>query len=216
MNIQELREWVKRRLTRKAKQAERAFISEFTVKSTTNCLNHGIQLGENIWNCKIGAMGLHENGASQCWNNKARVCPLFELKRDVEKLKSDFRKMNPNELAIRWPSIGELIRFDCMLSMVDEFGDENHEENARSEVHQSGDQLLSSEDETGIGSDDEDVRRERGPGHSDSTSSNQAGIDTNWVPDPRGSIFGSSDSTGLSMAALAESRDRRSSDRETL
>ena len=103
MRLQELKVLIQNRLSRKARQAERAYVSEFTVKSTVNCSNHGIQLADGIWHCRINAMGLHEQGASQCWNNKARICPVFELLRDVDTLRRDFRKMSPNELAIRWP-----------------------------------------------------------------------------------------------------------------
>jgi hypothetical protein len=205
MNLQELKEWVKKRLSRKARQAERAYINEFTVKSTTNCLNHGIQLGDGIWHCKINAMGLHEQGASQCWNQKARLCPLFELLRDVEVLKRDFRNMGPNELAIRWPSLGELIRFDYMVSLVAESGVECHEENARSEVHQSGDQLPSSGNAEGIGFDDEDVRGEFSHGHGNSTSEDSPGIHTGGKSDARSSEFGASNSTGLSMEFVGRS-----------
>ena len=213
MNLQELKDWVKRRLTRKAKQAERAYVSEFTVKSTTNCLNHGIQLGDSVWHCKINAMGLHEQGASQCWNNKARVCPLFELLRDVDTLKRDFRRMSPNELSIRWPSLGELIRFDHVLSLVGETEVETHVE---SSMHQSGDELLSSGDETGIGSIDGDFQWESEPGRSDSTLPDQTGIDESGEPDSGSSISGASHSSGLSMAVVPRSGDRSSADREAI
>lgn len=213
MNLQELKEWVKRRLTRKAKQAERAYVSEFTVKSTTNCLNHGIQLGEGTWHCKINAMGLHEQGASQCWHNKARVCPVFELLRDVERLRRDFREMSPNELSIRWPSLGELIRFDHVLSLVGEPQVDTHVE---SSLHQPGDQLPSSGDEEGIGFDDGDVRGEHIPGCGDSTSSDQTGIDEGGESNSRSSISGASHSPGLSMAVVPKSGDRSGADREAI
>jgi hypothetical protein len=212
MNILELREWVKRRLSRKARQAEKAYVSEFTIKRTTNCLNHGIQLGESTFHCKINALGLHEQGASQCWNNKAQVCPVFELLRDVETLKRDFRKMQPNELAIRWPSLGELIRFDHMLSLVEA---EDHG-NVEPPVYQSGNQLPLSGDETGIGPADGDVRREHRPGCSHSTLSNQAGIDASGTSDARSSEFGAGDPSSMSMATLHESRDRSGANREAV
>jgi hypothetical protein len=213
MNLQELREWVKRRLSRKARQAESAYVSEFTVKSTTNCLNHGIQLGDGIWHCKINAMGLHEQGASQCWNNKARVCPLFELLRDVETLRRDFRSMRPNELSIRWPSLGELIRFDHVLSLVEESKVETHVE---SPLYQSGNQLSSSGDETGIGFVDGDVRGEHGSGRGNSTPSNQTGIDASGESDQGSSEFGAGNPSGLSMAIMGRSRDGDNSNRETI
>jgi hypothetical protein len=213
MNLQELKEWIKRRLTRKARQAERAFISEFTVKCTTNCLNHGIQLGDGVWHCKINAMGLHEQGASQCWNHKARVCPLFELSRDVETLKSDFRRIGPNELSIRWPSLGELIRFDHVLSLVEESKVETHVE---SSLHQSGNQLPSSGDEEGTGFDDGDVRGEHISGRGDSTPSNQTGINSGGESDSRSSISGASYSQGLPLAIMGGSRDRSGADREAV
>jgi hypothetical protein len=213
MNLQELRKWVKRRLSRKAKQAERAFISEFTVKSTTNCINQGIRLGDGIWHCKINAMGLHEQGASQCWNNKARVCPLFELLRDVETLRRDFRNMSPNELSIRWPSLGELIRFDHVLSLVE---DPQVETYVEPPLHQSGNQLSSSDDASGIGSGDRDVRREYGPGCGGSTSANQAGIDAGRISNQGSSEFGASYSPGLSMAVIPRSGDRSGADREAI
>jgi hypothetical protein len=213
MNLHELREWVKRRLSRKARQAEGAYVSEFTIKSTTNCLNHGIQLSENIWHCKINALGLHEQGASQCWNNKARVCPLFELSRDVETLKRDFRKIRPNELAIRWPSLGELIRFDHMLSLVDEPEDSNYEETTQSAMHSSGNDQLSSGETEGVGPTDEDVRGEYGSRCSDLPPTNQEGIDPSGQSDSGSSKFDSGNSERLSLAALGGPGDRSGADR---
>jgi hypothetical protein len=209
MTLQELREWVQRRLSRKARQAERAYVAEFTVKSTTNCLNHGIQLGESIWHCKINAMGLHEQGASQCWNNKARVCPLFELLRDVETLKRDFRQIRPNELSIRWPSLGELIRFDHVLSLVEDSQVETHVE---SPLHQPENPLSSSRDEAGTGSGDGDVRGEQFSGCSDSSSSHPTGIDAGGESDPRSSISGASYPARLPLATLGRSGDRSGAD----
>jgi hypothetical protein len=210
MTLQGLKEWVKRRLSRKAKQAERSYISEFTVKCTTNCLNHGIQLSEGIWHCRINAMGLHEKGASQCWNNKASVCPLFELKRDVEVLKSDFRKMRPNELAIRWPSLGELIRFDYMLSLVEEPEVETHVE---SQLHQSGNQLSPSEDAPRASSFDGNVYREYGSGHGNETSENSSSVYKGGKSDERGSESNPGNPARLPLAALEGSRDGKGADR---
>jgi hypothetical protein len=212
MNLQALKEWVKRRLNRKARQAERAYVSEFTVKCTTNCLNHGIQLGENIWHCRINALGLHEKGASQCWNQKARICPLFELLRDVETLRSDFRKMQPNELAIRWPSLGELLRFDYMLSLID--GPEKYEETLESSVYKSGDELQSSEDEERVGPSGRDVQLQYVPGHSHSTSAKQASIDASRESDSGGSELGTGHEERLSLAPVDRSGDGDHSDRE--
>lgn len=209
MNLQELREWVKRRLSRKAKQAESAFISEFTIKSTTNCSNHGIQLGNGTFHCKVNALGLHEHGASQCWNNKARICPLFELKRGVEELKRDFRKMSPNELSIRWPSIGELLRFDHVLSLVEE---SKVETNVESTLYQSGSQLSSSGDETGTDFANGDVRGEHRSGRSHSTLSNQAGIDESGKPNQRSSESCAGNPSGLSLATLGRSGDGSGAD----
>lgn len=209
MKISELREWVARRLSRKARQAEKAYVSEFTVKSTTNCLNHGIQLSEGTFHCKINAMGLHEQGASQCWNEKARVCPVFELLRDVETLKRDFRRMRPNELAIRWPSLGELIRFEHMLSLVEVEGHETLE----SSVHQPGTELPSSGDEEGVGSLDGDVRGEHGSGCSHPTSEDPAGIDEGGESDQGSSEFGAGDPPALSMATFSGPRNGTGSDR---
>jgi hypothetical protein len=188
MNVHELKEWVSRRLSRKARQAEKAYIAEFTVKSTVNCLNHGIQLGENTWHCKINALGLHEQGASQCWNGKARVCPVFELIRDVEILKRDFRKMRPNELAIRWPSLGELIRFEHMLSLVEV---ESHEKTTQSPMHPGGnDQLPASEDEEGTGPINGDVRGEFSHGCGDFPETYAAGVDASGKSDTRSTESG--------------------------
>jgi len=212
MNLQELREWVKRRLARKARQAEQAYISEFTVKSTQNCLNHGTQLGESTWHCKINAMGLHEQGASQCWNQKARVCPLFELARDKETLRRDFRKMSPNQLAIRWPSLGELIRFDHVLSLVEIPEAEGHAEAAESRVRLRGDvQLPPQEDETGAGPSNGDVRGEHCPGRSDSSSSDSSSVDTSGESDSGSSEHGAGHPPGLSLATFSGPRDRSGS-----
>jgi hypothetical protein len=120
MTPAELLSKVRIRLARKVRQAQQAFINEFVSKKTANCTHKGRQLSDRNYHCKINAMGAHELGASQCWDEKAALCPLFELKRSSEQITRDFRNMSPRELAIRWPAIGELMRMEAWLNQIQE------------------------------------------------------------------------------------------------
>src|SRR4051812_47612320 len=108
MKILDVFEILQKRLTKKLARAFQAFVKENTSKKTLNCVNKGRNLAGSLYHCKINAMGSHEHGASQCWDEKASLCPYFELKNSVEKLEHQFQNMSVEELGIRWPSIGEL------------------------------------------------------------------------------------------------------------
>lgn len=119
MKMQEVLRLVQDRLNRKLARARQAYLRENFLKITTNCLNRGRQLSGESYHCKINAMGTHELGASQCWNEKASICPCFELKKSPEELERQFENMSVEELKLRWPSIGELIRIRDWLNQVD-------------------------------------------------------------------------------------------------
>lgn len=120
MKIYDIFEIIQKRLTKKLARARQAFLKENTIKKTQNCVNKGRNLAGVLYHCKINAMGEHEHGASQCWDEKACLCPLFELKYGLEQLDHQFQNMGLEELSIRWPSIGELIRIQDLLSQADE------------------------------------------------------------------------------------------------
>lgn len=122
MTAFELLALVRARISKKLKQAERGYINQNTTKETLNCRHHGRRLSEKTRHCKIGAMGDHEMGASQCWEEKARLCPLFELKASPESLSRIFRSMDQEEISIRYPAIGELFRVESWISSLDDLG----------------------------------------------------------------------------------------------
>lgn len=119
MNSLELVQAVRRRLLKKFQAAERAYVNQFIAKATLNCKHHGRKLAEKIHHCKINAMGDYQGdgqrGASCCWDEKAALCPLFELKRTLSQLKVEFKDMFPEERSLRWPALGELIWVEFLL-----------------------------------------------------------------------------------------------------
>jgi hypothetical protein len=133
MKIQEVFETLQKRLTKKLARARLAFLKENTIKKTHNCVNKGRNLAGEIYHCKINALGSHELGASQCWDEKACLCPYFELKYSLEQLDRQFQKMDLEELGVRWPSIGELIRVQDLLKQVDEI--KNHGQDIQRSLH---------------------------------------------------------------------------------
>ena len=90
-------------------KAEQAYVRQKTVKCTVNCIFSGRGLAEKIHICKINAQGNDEITASQCWDEKARTCTLFELVKQPENLKKEFRSLSLQDISLRWPSIGELL-----------------------------------------------------------------------------------------------------------
>jgi len=102
-------EQVKLRLEKKRKNAEEAYVRMNTVKATLNCVHHGRALAEKTHVCKLGCMGETETLAGQCWDEKARQCPLMQLRKDESALRAEFRSMSWEEIRLRWPSIGELL-----------------------------------------------------------------------------------------------------------
>jgi hypothetical protein len=97
------------RTRRKIKQAEEAYLRQKTIKQASNCQHGGRPLTENISVCKIYCQGEHEAQAGQCWREKAHLCPEFTLKRSEARHRRDFQQIPHEELALRWPSIGELL-----------------------------------------------------------------------------------------------------------
>lgn len=158
MNIQELLILIRKRLKRKLRKAEESFINENSIKKSSNCVNRGRSLGDHLSHCKINALGSHESGASQCWNEKASICPYFERKKDDSQLRSTFRKMDLRELEIRWPSIGELLLMESLLSRTDEYSaylkENSLESNQETKPSDSSGRLdsLQTPEESGAGS----------------------------------------------------------------
>jgi hypothetical protein len=213
VNVRELLVMTRRRLFRKAKQAEQAYINEYSVKVTLNCVNHGRKLSDGCFHCKINAMGLYEERASQCWNQKASICPVFERKRDIEELRRDFRKISPNELAIRWPSLGELIRFEALLSQLDELRVDANEEETQSGVRLLGDVRLQPASTEGVSPDSGHVRRDIQPyGSGDVPSSTEDRLDTGGKPDSGSPKPGPDYPSSVSVAAVSEPGNRERPD----
>lgn len=105
----ELKVLVEERLEKKKRKAEDAYVKAQTTKETRNCRHHGSSLSDKIYICKLKCQGTDELSAAQCWNEKARGCPDFSLQKSKEALKSEFRNLGDAEIALRWPSIGELL-----------------------------------------------------------------------------------------------------------
>lgn len=104
--MKEFLEVVKRRLERKLKRAEDAFVNRHFIKEPENCLNAGRVLTETTCVCKIHAWGNNELEAHQCWREKAALCPKFEPRHTEAKLRAKFRSLR--DIDLRNPSINEL------------------------------------------------------------------------------------------------------------
>jgi len=100
---------VNKRLEKKLQRAEGAFVRQYTEKTTHNCHHSGRRLSPQVQACKIKWQGADEQSAAQCWDEKARGCTLFKLKKSPAELKQKFRSLSEEEIALRWPSIGSLL-----------------------------------------------------------------------------------------------------------
>lgn len=116
--LQKALELIRKRLRDKRLRAEDAYVNSKKQKITENCKNCGPQLGDQLWGCKILAMGKNGLEASMCHNNKAAFCPLFETPKTQIQFREEFQLMPPDQLAIRWPAVGELIRVEQLLSSI--------------------------------------------------------------------------------------------------
>jgi hypothetical protein len=116
MTLAELLVKIHERINQKVQRAYRGYLNQNMVQVTSNCLHKGRTLSKEISVCKELALGDFEgdvrNGAHCCWDEKARICPLFSLKKNPQELKSDFNSMAMEEFLVRWPSIGELLRVE--------------------------------------------------------------------------------------------------------
>lgn len=148
----ELLAQIQERLRRKIRQAEEGYLNHHTVKVTLNCVHKGRNLSDKISVCKIQAMGEYEGderaGAHCCWNEKASVCPLFQLRQNVEEIRRDFRRMSAEEKAVRWPSLGELLRIEKLVEKLDGLEEDNHGEFIRQSNLEQPRNEVPSEDET--------------------------------------------------------------------
>lgn len=106
--IEQLEVEVLERLQRKLERAESSFIKSKTLKLTSNCRNGGSQIGGKIFVCKISCIGVDARSSGQCFDEKARACGDFSLRRSVEIIREIFRGMSESELTLRWPQLGEL------------------------------------------------------------------------------------------------------------
>jgi hypothetical protein len=216
VNIHEFLGVVRSRLDRKFRKAEQAFIAERTLKKTDNCHNRGRHLDSHISHCKINAMGGHESGASQCWDEKARLCPYFELRQSVSKTKDDFRSMEITELSIRWPSLGELIRIEHLILQLDEIKGNSGETSSESPVSSERRDFLS--DSVPARSDSSSgslfgVIELPGSGHAPASG---GGSEEDRRSDAGRPGSGPEDDQGMSLANLRRSRDRSDADRAAI
>lgn len=108
MGLLEVSQKIKDRFLKKYRKAQNAYVNQYLTKSPLNCFHLGRELGGKLYNCKIGACGNTQEKAAQCWDEKARVCPLFKYKKDLEQLEDEFVALPREVLFLRWPSLGEL------------------------------------------------------------------------------------------------------------
>lgn len=109
LDEQELLALVDARLERKLRKAEEAYVREMTSKKAANCYFGGRTLNTEQNVCRLQCQGMTEGHANLCWLEKAQGCLDFQLKKSLDTLISDFRAISQEELALRWPSIGELL-----------------------------------------------------------------------------------------------------------
>ena len=109
MRLPQLIDLVTQRLDRKTQTAEDGFVRANTCKCTNNCKFAGRQLGDGIRACKAHACGENEQEASTCHDRKSVTCSLFVPRLTPEQVRSKFRQMSDEELAVRYPSIGTLM-----------------------------------------------------------------------------------------------------------
>jgi hypothetical protein len=127
----ELRVAVEERLEKKRRRAEDAFVREGTEKTTVNCRHHGAAIAargmrDQLFECRLRCQGGDEFTAASCHHEKARGCSDFALIRQPEALRRRFRELSEEELALRWPSLGELawlLREIRRLDAGDQYGD---------------------------------------------------------------------------------------------
>jgi len=148
-----------RRLEVKTRRAEEAYVRRKTVKATDNCQHAGRRLEKGIRACKELAVGLTEEEAHCCWDEKARSCPIFELRKQPGKHRKDFREMPEEEFAVRYPTAGELAR---VIQLVEEeLDDESVPESPGRSRDEAAPEEASAAEPPG------DVQREPPPGPSD-------------------------------------------------
>jgi hypothetical protein len=107
----------------KLRAAEEAYVKSFRTKTTTNCEHHGRPLADKgpqpyltTHVCKLKCIGADERSATQCWPEKAQQCDLFSLIKTEDQLRAEFRSIPEGEIILRWPTIGELIWLEKLLS----------------------------------------------------------------------------------------------------
>jgi hypothetical protein len=214
MKIYDVFEIIQKRLTKKLARAHQAFLKENTIKKTQNCTNKGRNLAGALYHCKINAMGEHEHGASQCWEEKACLCPLFELKYSLEQLDRQFQKMSLEELSIRWPSIGELIRIQGLLKQVDEIKDHG-EDPTRSLHSEKPDHLPApSPEEVGESGPGVSTNDQHGPG--DQPSSQSSVTKSSRWDDPGRASLDEGVRERMPLADMAGPGDRTDSNRKAV
>lgn len=152
MTPADLLTWVRRRLVKKFRQAESAYIHQFLLKQTHNCKHSGRKLSDKNYHCKINALGTDEVGATQCWDEKAGLCPLFVLKRSPDELRAVFRRMDTEELSLRWPALGELIRVEALVRQLDGLNTREEDSEISESPVQHSQSGLSSTPSTGVDS----------------------------------------------------------------
>jgi hypothetical protein len=165
---------VRLRIQRKFSQAERAYVLQKTTKTTKNCQHQGRSLGDKIHACKILAMGEFEGderkGANCCWDEKAVFCPLFTLKREREQVRLDFKRMSPKERAIRWPSLGELLRTEALIRQLDDLKGLDDGSIRQSTFKRSRNSFTDEDDTDG---EDFFIERESRPSHEEEIKNSQ-------------------------------------------
>lgn len=119
--LQQALELVRKRLRDKRSRAEDAYVNSKRTKTTKNCTHCGPNLGDQYWGCKLMAIGENSIEAARCYDQKASYCPLFALPKPLQEFRQDFQNLAEEELRIRWPAIGELVRVEQLLhSLVEE------------------------------------------------------------------------------------------------
>lgn len=107
--LEQLESEIEDRLRKKLKRAESAYIKARMQKETINCKHRGPQLAERIHVCKIGCCGVDGNTSGQCWNQKAQACDEFQHAVSSAGVRDEFRSLPEEEIALRWPQLGELL-----------------------------------------------------------------------------------------------------------
>jgi len=107
--LEKLQQDVEQRLENKLWRAEGAYIKALSAKSPKNCKNCKVRLSDREFSCLIACQGVDAQSAGICFEEKARGCEDFQLRKSIEVLRKQFRSFSMEEISLRWPQIGELL-----------------------------------------------------------------------------------------------------------